>query len=92
MELLVSSTSVSTFLLVDGGDIIELLLLLDGGDIIELLLLDGGDMRLVLVDNDDIDDGVMEPKRSSIPLLIKWRSSKKKCLPMVFNLLLVAPK
>ena len=38
-------------------------LLVDGGDIIELLLLDGGDMRHELLDNDDVDDGVMEPKK-----------------------------
>ena len=45
--------------MVDGGDIIELSLLLDGGGKIELLLFDGGDM----VDNDDIDYGVMAPKK-----------------------------
>ena len=46
--------------MVDGGDIIELLLCLGGGDIIELLLLDAGDM---LLDNDDFDNGAMEPRK-----------------------------
>ena len=32
----------------------------DGGDIIELLLLDAGDM---LLDNDDFDNGAMEPRK-----------------------------
>ena len=52
--------SLSTFLMVDGGDIIELLLRLGGGDIMELLLLDAGDM---LLDNDDFDNGAMEPRK-----------------------------
>ena len=58
----ISSSSLSTFLLVDGGDIIELSLLLNGGGKIELLLLDGGDMRHLSVDNDDVD-GVMAPTK-----------------------------
>ena len=49
--LSVSLSSLSTFLLVDGGDIIE------------LLLLDGGDMRHELLDNDDLDDSAIEPKK-----------------------------
>ena len=57
----VSSSSLSTFLLVDGGDIIMLSLLLNGGDQTELLLLDGGDIRHLLLDNDDVDHGVMAP-------------------------------
>ena len=62
-EFPVSSSSLSTFLLVDGVDIIELSLLLNGGDKIELLLLDSDAMRHLLLDNDDFDDGVMAPKK-----------------------------
>ena len=62
-EFPVSSSSLSTFLLVDGVDIIELSLLLNGGDKIELLLLDSDAMRHLLLDNDDVDDGVMAPKK-----------------------------
>ena len=62
-EFPVSLSSLSTFLLVDGVDIIELSLLLNGGDKIELLLLDSDAMRHLLLDNDDVDDGVMAPKK-----------------------------
>ena len=68
------SYSLSTFLIVGGGDIIELLLRLGGGDIIELLP-DAGDM---LLDNDDVDKGVMEPKKSGIPLLV-WVAKENAC-------------
>ena len=63
MQLSVSLCSLSTFLLVDGGNTIALLLLLDSGDIIGLLLFNGGDMRHLLLDNVDVDYGVMKQKK-----------------------------